>query len=338
MKMKLKLQISMIFFMILVLTVTATLPPASKVDATNEAELVSSYPEQNAEYVPITSEITLQFDNTISFLNKNSIKIFSQRKLAPFIEEQNLIEEIEIIKDRRGRENTLLITFRENLKIDHNYKLTIAKYGLNFPNRNFRNDFELNFSTSSYRFEEVMSGSVTKEILEDYAPRQIKVVTPKKYIETIDVIHKKSGAMTDNDREKQTNAVTNIDVKTIGIDVNHIRVIVWDKEEHSVTTYMKHFDSTNSDVEQTFHLGLADLPETFDLQIIVYNRFSETIESKRFKVPAGENPIFNIKETFEYDTDGQVFSLYELMADADLFNDVLLEHDTFPLKIQLKEE
>lgn len=325
-----------IILMLFILSLSTVFPPVKLVSASNEAKLVTSYPKQNAEFVPISTQVTLQFDNTVFFVNKTLIKLFSQRRQASFIEEKNVIKDIQIIEDSQGRKNTLLITFNENLKIDHNYRLQVPKNSLSISQRLFRNDLTLNFSTSSYKFEEVMSGTVTKKMLADYAPRQIQVVTPKKYIETIDVIHKKSGTISKNEKEKATNAVTNIDITTKAIDVESARVVVWVNNRAHSTTDMMVLEKTTT--KQTYHLGLADLPETFDIQIILYNQFSETIESKMFKVPEGGNPVFNIKETFKYKTDGKIYSLYELMANPNLFNDVLLEHDTFPLKVQLEEK
>lgn len=169
-------------------------------------------------------------------------------------------------------------------------------------------------------------GNVAVLDLADNTPREITIEAPKKYIENIEVIHSKSRSVSD---VTIATPITNIDVNLKEVTgVSGVRVTV----SQGVTDILTNVNMKPLEAGSTgFSVGFATLPDNFDLKIEVLNG-AVVIETKVFKVPAESKDVFKIKDDYTYKTAGKDYTLYDLLADENIFADLLSEHSLGVLK------
>lgn len=171
-----------------------------------------------------------------------------------------------------------------------------------------------------FDFKELLlnEGRAAENYLSFKTPREITVNAPKKFIEEIEIFHKKGNSLAETDV-----SLTNIDITTIGEEVDHILVTI------NGDTRVINRPFLTDGTRKKFEIGYAKLNDNFDIKIEVVTTNSEQkqpAEEMFFKVPEGSSNIFRVNQKFTYKTSGKKYTLYDLLAGKNLFTDLLVEH------------
>ncbi len=187
---------------------------------------------------------------------------------------------------------------------------TVIVTALLLPTNVFANVFVFNFK--EFLLNE---NNIAENYLDFKSTREITVNAPQKYIEQVEVIHKKGNSLAETDI-----SITNVDILTDGEDVSFINMFV----NGNRRTINQPFSIDGT--KKKFEIGYAGLNDNFDIRIEVISVNNETLEIMNFKVPEGSSNIFRINQKFTYKTSGKKYTLYDLLAGRNVFTDLLVEH------------
>ncbi len=179
-------------------------------------------------------------------------------------------------------------------------------------------------ASPSLQFENFLknTGNEAVEALEDNAPREVEVHAPEKFINNIEIIHSKPEALLEG-----SVALTNIDVVTTGSDdVEKINVVALNSNGSSLGK-RENVEPYEAGNQNKFHVGFANLTENFDIKVEVLDDAGKVIDSKIFKIPSETNDVFRISQNYSYVTSGKDYTLYQLLANNNLFTNLLQEHN-----------
>ncbi|WP_129077951.1 hypothetical protein [Anaerobacillus alkaliphilus] len=197
---------------------------------------------------------------------------------------------------------------------------TVIATALLLPTNVFANTFV-------FKFKEFLlnENSAAENYLDFKSTREITVNAPKKYIEQVEVLHKKGSSLAETDV-----SITNVDILTNGEEVSFINVFV----NGNRRTINRPFETDG--IKKKFEIGYATLNDNFDLRIEVISENNEMLEVMNFKVPEGSSDIFRINQKFTYKTAGKRYSLYDLLAGRNVFTDLLVEHKLEDIDAEFK--
>ncbi|WP_338450379.1 Ig-like domain-containing protein [Niallia oryzisoli] len=327
----------------------------------SKAEIVN---DPETDYLYINSPIVLEFDNPIEW-NKGLSGVYNSNYPNSPIAYNNANSEIVLNDITTGipvrvaidleidpiNQNRLIVQPNSPLDMNKEYQLKInnhfiLKDGANGIN-NLSNQvlpslstaLEYTFETGFLTFEDLMSGNrKINTIIQDYTPRKIKVTAPKRYVEEMEIIHKRQDLV----QGSTTESVTNIDVK-----VNHgpspsiiKRIEVTPKKNGVPLQAAKTIDYLNSPSISGIHVydfGFTRLPDTsgFDFEVVIYDADDNILDKRIIKVPYEQSPTTTIKQKDRFSTANKTYSLYDLMKKPTDLQKLLNENRMNEIKVQV---
>ncbi|WP_163099416.1 Ig-like domain-containing protein [Peribacillus alkalitolerans] len=294
-------------------------------------ELISSYPLDGAKYVPNGTELSLVFGAKVTKVNPDLVKVYYKRSTY------DVKTKIRTVIDN----NTVKITPEESLLGDRTYYVELAPYAITFDNgliyptsKKIRS-----FSTDYYSFKELFVDSESKltSLLVSYLPREITVSAPKRYIENVSILHKKKGTV--GKSSSQAGSVTNFDIKTKQDEVSRVRIDIVQNGSIKQSKHLKVANAVVPNLEQgkfLFSLGLNKLPDSFDVNVYVYDIDNQVIDNKILKV-VSQDGVLSIEETYQYQTAGKTYTLYDLLKNASTLNTLMEENEMKRVMVQVEK-
>ncbi|TYS63971.1 hypothetical protein FZD47_10740 [Bacillus infantis] len=289
-----------------------------------------TYPSSNDQYVPVDTDIKIEFNDTVRNVNGSSISVYENGTYLPL--------DVETYK-KNG--NSLSIILSKPLDFNKTYTVSLSGNSVELANGQYNQTLNFSFRTNYYDFYELMviNEKRLKDMLAAYSPRQIMAVAPKKYINEVTVLHKKQGALLEE--QSSTNGITNIDVVTKSEDVSYVHVDIMKGDRVLKNQYASKVTADPNGKTQskgntfTFDVGFSKMPDFYDVRIKVFNSANKQIDEKLVKFSAAEKLITEYNESYKYETDSAVISFYELLSDEKLFSSLLSEHNIRDLKVQV---
>lgn len=211
-------------------------------------------------------------------------------------------------------------------------------------NNNGNVNESFNFSTESLSFKELMVGSNNKikRLVDDYTLRQIYLKAPERYINQLDVIHKRREVV----QGQATESVTNIDISlkdhaiynTNG-DINRIEVIAKAGNTVLQKDELLNLNLTSNSGAKLYDFSFTQLPDTraFDIEILLYDDQDELLDSRLIKIPLDTNTITTVKQKDRFKLAGRTFTFYDLLAKPKDLQTLLEENRLNEIKVQVGE-
>ncbi len=289
-----------------------------------------TYPSSNDQYVPVDTDIKIEFNAAVRNVNSSSITVYENGVYLPLS-----------VDAYKKNGNTLSIVLSKPLDFNKTYYVSLSGNSVELVNGQYNQNLNFSFRTNYYDFYELMviNEKRLKDLLAAYSPRQIMAVAPKKYINEVTVLHKKQGSL--QEEQSSTNGITNIDVVTKQDDVGyvHVDIMKGDKvlkhQYASKVTADPNSKAKSRNNESTFDVGFSKMPDFYDVRVKVFNQANEQIDTKIIKFSAAEEVITEYSDSYKYKTDGAVISFHELLSDDKLFSTLISEHDIRDLKVQV---
>ncbi|WP_108668918.1 copper resistance CopC family protein [Peribacillus acanthi] len=294
--------------------------------------LVKSFPQNGATVVSNGAEIRLTFNADVLKVEPSLIYVYFTRSGMSVPVE---LETPDIVDAK-----TVILTPSEDLLGDKNYTIQIRPGAVTFKNGVYSYPSYttyLGFKTNYHSFYDlfVKYESRLTGLLSTHLPREITVSAPKRYIQEINVLHKKKGKLNQASTQTSTGSVTNFDIITEEKDVSSVELRVSVKGRDIKKTNARDYidvDGGDSD-EKLFSLGLNKLPDIYDLHITVKDSEGKILDKKTLKVVSNE-PITEVEQQYDYETAGNTYTLYELLSDSGTFNTLLEENEMSTLMVQ----
>ncbi|MFE8696437.1 hypothetical protein ACFYKT_08815 [Cytobacillus sp. FJAT-53684] len=199
--------------------------------------------------------------------------------------------------------------------------------------------------TNFLTFERLMSGArEINYIITDYTPRNILVKSPVRYIEQLNIIHKRQAIAQGNTTESVTNIDLIINDKAIYNSNGDIRYIeVTPKRNGSAlqqTKVLDYLNLTPNSGRRTYDFAFTRLPDTtaFDIEIVLYDEAGIAIDTQIVKVPYDSNSTSTIKQKTSYRFAGKTFTLYDLINKPNDLQTLLNENLMRELKVQVVQQ
>ncbi len=289
-----------------------------------------TYPSSNDQYVPVDTDIKIEFNDKVLRVTPGSITVQEDGQYIPLG-----------IKEYRKSGNSVFIILSKPLDFNKTYTVDLFGNSVTLSNGQYAQSMSFSFKTNYYDFYELMviNEKRLKDMLSAYSPRQIMAVAPKKYINEVTVLHKKQGAL--QEEQSSTNGITNIDVVTKSEDVSYVHVDIMKGDRVLKNQYASKVTADPNGKTQskgdtfTFDVGFSKMPDFYDVRIKVFNSANKQIDEKLVKFSAAEKLITEFNESYKYETDGAVISFHELLSDEKLFSSLLSEHNIRDLKVQV---
>ncbi|MCP1160732.1 Ig-like domain-containing protein [Bacillus infantis] len=289
-----------------------------------------TYPSSNDQYVPVDTDIKIEFNDKVLRMAAGSITVLEDGQYVPLD-----------IKEYRKSGNSVFVILSKPLDFNKTYTVSLTGNSVTLSNGQYAQNMSFSFRTNYYDFYELMviNEKRLKDMLAAYSPRQIMAVAPKKYINEVTVLHKKQGAL--QEEQSSTNGITNIDVVTKSEDVSYVHVDIMKGDKVLKNQYASKVTADPNGKTQskgntlTFDVGFSKMPDFYDVRIRIFNSANKEIDSKIVKFSAAEKLITEYNEAYKYETDGGVLSFHELLSDEKLFSSLLSEHNIRDLKVQV---
>ncbi len=302
----------------------------------------------DTDYLKVDSPIVIQFDQLIRFRASvasspttfTGITLIDQSNNTPvtisLVPSGTMLKVIPATNLNRNTDYELRITDHVVEALDGSIVLPTNRSG------NVNESFP--FSTESLSFKELMVGSNNKikRLVDDYTLRQIYLKAPERYINQLDVIHKRREVV----QGQATESVTNIDISlkdhaiynTNG-DINRIEVIakagntVFQKDE------LLNLNLTSNSGAKLYDFSFTQLPDTraFDIEILLYDDQDELLDSRLIKIPLDTNTITTVKQKDRFKLAGRTFTFYDLLAKPKDLQTLLEENRLNEIKVQVGE-
>ena len=318
--------------MVLILLLSIAVPFFNQqAKASSYPQIIKMSPDSRDQFVPVDTDIQIQFNSPVRSINSQNIKLQVKTNSGYFYDVP--------IKSLRKDGETLRIIPDGNFQFNKEYRVEFNGPAAELQNGTFNTYLSYSFQTNYIDFYELMVVNERRltNILNSYAPRQIKVFPPERYINELTVMHKKPGALADD--QTAFSGVTNIDIVTKDFDVKYVHVDlmkngkILQKGFASKVTEQTKNTKKNSFI---FDIGFTKVPDFFDVRVTVQNANQETIDTKVIKFAAEEGKDLNsFKETYKYVTAGNVYSLHDLLSDEKLFTSLLAESQMEDIKVQV---
>jgi hypothetical protein len=292
------------------------------------------FPNTQAKEVSNGTEIVLKMNVDVSSVDKDLIRVYFIRSGFAIPAKIDSVT----VEDKRN----IIIKPAENLLGDKTYTIEVKKDAITlvnsstkFPTSTMTSTFRTNFYTFQYVF--VQSTNILETKLKTLLPRDLTVSAPKRYIEKVNVLHKKKGKLGSNTSAPVTNSLTNIDVDVSKDDVAVVEYQIFQGGSLKVKkNAMLYKDSSSTSTSETnlYSLGFAKLPDVFDLHVIAKDSEGKILDKQILKVVSEDGKIYTSEETYDYETAGKSYTLYELLSSPETFNKLLEENDMTQLMFQ----
>jgi hypothetical protein len=198
--------------------------------------------------------------------------------------------------------------------------------------------------TFSLTFEQLMAGGNPQinGIINEYTPRNIMIKTPERYIENLEVIHKRREVV----HGLATESITNLDISindyalyNVNGDINRIEILA--KAGNSILrkVELEYLNVTTNTGTRIYDIGFTKLPDTraFDIEILLYDNNDDLLDSRLIKIPLDTNIITTVKQRDRYKMAGRWVSFYGVLSTTRDFQTLLDENRMKELKVQVVE-
>ncbi|MGN7399397.1 Ig-like domain-containing protein [Cytobacillus praedii] len=287
-------------------------------------------PAANEQNVPIDTDIRIYFNSDIRGISSQYIKLF---------EKSNGTYYDFPIKTVKKDGEALHILPEKSLGFNKEYMVQFNGPAVDLQNGSYNQHLSYTFQTNYIDFYELMVVNEGRlmNMLDTYAPRQIKAFAPKRYINEISVIHKKTGSLKGD--QASFNGITNIDINTKSEDVASVHVDIMKNDNILQKGYASKVTGTKASKNQfTFDIGFSNIPDFYDVRVTVLNNAQQTIDSKIIKFAAEDGKaITSFKESYKYKTAGNGYTFHELLSKESLFADLLSESLMQDIKVQVED-
>ncbi|MEH7344998.1 Ig-like domain-containing protein [Bacillus sp. JJ1532] len=300
--------------------------------ATTYPQIEKTIPAAGDQNVPIDTDIKIEFNSNIVNVSSQYIRLY-ERTNSTYYDFP--------IKNVRKDGQTLIIVPENMMDFNKEYLVQMNAPAVELQNGTYYQSLSYSFHTNFIDFYELMVVNERRltNLLDDYAPRQIKAFAPERYINEINIMHKKPGAMKDD--QTSFSGITNIDITTKSDDVDTVHVDIMKNGK----VLQKGFadpvpPKTKGAAQRTlvFDIGFSKVPDFFDVRVTVQNKDQKTIDSKIIKFATEEGKIINsYKESFKYQTAGKGYTFYELLSNDKLFTTLLSESLMQDIKVQVED-
>lgn len=307
------------------------------VPAVNYSAQASSYPQiektipaAGDQNVAIDTDIRIQFNSNILRVSANYIKLF--------VKTNGTYTDLPIKTIRKDGE-VLNIIPEQSLEFNKDYLVQINGPAIDLENGTYSQSLSYTFQTNYIDFHELMVINENRltNLLTEYTPREIKAFAPKRYINEVNVTHKKPGAL----KEDQTSisGITNIDITTKSEDVENVHVDILRNGKIIQKGFANVLNETKGQKNTLkFDIGFSNMPDFFDIQVTALDSSQKIIDSKLIKFATEEGKVINsYKEAYKYKTEGKNYTLHELLSKDTLFSDFLAESLMTDIKVQVED-
>lgn len=323
-----------IFHVVISVFIFISIFSIDSVFAVTTPSLVDSKPDNWQENVPTNTDITFTFNDEIINVHEENITFYERHTNNNFYEQE--------IKEIKLSGKSVTIVPKEALHFNKEYKIEIKGYTVELKNGYYIPKISNTFKTNYMSFYDLMVVDNAKlaSLLTSYTPRQLIVSAPERYIEKITINHKKKGKTEEDPNQKVTEALTNVDILVEKTGVSKVKVDILSDNKVISSRYAKKVDDSNGQAnsgQDIYTLGFGGLPVNFDVKITVFDTSLYIMDQLTVKVASSDKLFTEVAETYNYQTTGKSFTLYELVADEKLFNALLTENDMKKLMVQVDE-
>ncbi|MBY0122296.1 Ig-like domain-containing protein [Bacillus sp. S/N-304-OC-R1] len=300
--------------------------------ATTYPQIDKTIPAAGDQNVPIDSDIKIQFNSPIVSISAQYIKLY---------EKTNGIYYDFPIKTVRKDNQTLLIIPDGTLQFNKEYLVQINGPSIGLQNGTYSQSLSYSFQTNYIDFYELMVINERRltNLLDNYAPRQIKAFAPDRYINEINIIHKKPGAMKDD--QTSFSGITNIDITTKSNGVDTVHVDIMKNGKVLQKGYADPVPAKSKGAGQKslmFDIGFSKVPDFYDVRVTALDSDQKILDSKILKFATENGKMINsYKEAYKYQTAGKSYTLYELLSNDKLFTTLLAESKMQDIKVQVED-
>jgi hypothetical protein len=192
----------------------------------------------------------------------------------------------------------------------------------------------INFSTHADTFDQLLVKIDDMLNNQQITPRDIKITSPKRYINEVDVVQKKD--TTTSTTDPNTGSITNIDIK-VDSSVPFVNINILDKTSGtSITSQRAVKVLSDNGVSKTFIAAFEGLPDNYDIEVMPSDSTSQ-LDHEIMSFAADSTKLTTeIKKPFKYVTGGKTFILYDLIRSQANFQAILNENtDQTKIKYQI---
>lgn len=298
--------------------------------AASYPEIIKTFPAAGDQNVPIDTDIRIQFNSNILKVSASYIKLFVKQN-GTYIDLP--------IKTTRIDRDVLNIIPEKSLEFNKEYLVQVNGPAIELVNGVYSQSLSYPFQTNYIDFYELMviNQARLSTLLTQYTPREIKAFAPKRYINDINITHKKPGSLKGD--QTSISGITNIDITTKSEDVSSVHIDIMKNGK----TLQKGFANEIRDAKGQknalkFDIGFSNMPDFFDVKVTALDRSQKVIDSKIIKFATEEGKMINtFKEAFKYKTEGKSYTLHDLLSKETLFSDFLAESQLTDIKVQVED-
>lgn len=316
---------------VLILLLSILVPTVNhSAQAASYPQIEKTVPAAGEQNVAIDSDIHIQFNSNILRVSANSIKLF--------VKTNGTYMDLPI-KSIQKSGPILSIIPEKSLEFNKDYFIQMNGPSIDLENGTYSQALSFSFQTNYIDFHELMviNQNRLKNLLTQYTPRQIKAFAPKRYINEVNVTHKKPGAL----KEDQTSisGITNIDITTKSEDVKSVHIDIMRNGKILQKGFANPLnDGKGSNSTLKFDIGFSNMPDFFDIRVNAIDHSQKIIDSKILKFATEKGKVINsFKESYKYKTEGKNYTLYELLSKDSLFTDFLAESPMTDIKVQVED-
>ena len=191
-----------------------------------------------------------------------------------------------------------------------------------------------------------MSGSRPEinNLILDYTPRKINVTAPVRYVDELEIIHKRQALVQNNTTESVTNIDITINDKAIDNSNGDIKRITVTPKMNGVPLQrakeIDHLNAVSNAGKKLYDFGFTQLPDTsaFDIEVILYDDNDIPLDVRIVKVPYESNNTTTIKQRDRYRFAGRTFTLYQLLDKPRDLQTLLDENRMDEIKVQVVQQ
>jgi len=200
--------------------------------------------------------------------------------------------------------------------------------------------------TGFLTFKDLMSGSSPEinSIIQDYTPRNIRITAPERYIQELNIIHKRQALVQNSTTESVTNLDISINDKAHENPNGDIKtLVVTPKMNGTPLQPAKILDNLNTVPNRGNHVydfGFTRLPDTsaFDFEVILYDDNGDPLDIRIVKVPLETNTTTTIKQRDRYRFAYRTFTLYDLLNKPRDLQTLLDENRMDEIKVRVVQQ
>lgn len=317
--------------LMIILFVSILLPVNINGKASAYPQIVSTSPSAADANVPVDTDIRIAFNEKILSVNSSNITVSVR---------QNGYWNPLSIKEYRKNDKELILILQEALEFNKDYRVELFGASVNLQNGVYNQNLAYTFQTNYMPFYELMvlNEKRLSNLLNTYSPRQIKAFAPERYIEDVNIFHKKQGALQEG--QASTEGLTNIDIRTKSEKVKYVHVDIMRNGKVIKKGYANKATITGSNTQNSllFDIGFTGIPDFYDVRITAMDSSQNKIDQQIIKFATeDEKVITQLKQPYKFETAGNGYSFYDLLEDEKLFSTFLAESPISDLKVQVEE-